>query len=173
MMHAMTTKSRAVPDFQIEQWVETYYSQVWGFCRRILGPELASDAAQETFVTAQRKIRDYRAESTPRTFLYGIAWRISSAMLRKSKRETPIDWLENRATASPESQLIEAEVLRQALAKISPEHRMVLILKEIEQLDINEIARILGIPPGTVKSRLHHACRNLRSLLQTSEGGLK
>jgi RNA polymerase sigma-70 factor (ECF subfamily) len=70
---------------------------------------------------------------------------------------------------TPEGQIVDREALRIALARLSPEHREVVLLHEVDGFTYDEIAEIAGIPVGTVKSRLYHAFLNLRQTLAPSE----
>ena len=70
---------------------------------------------------------------------------------------------------SQESELINREILRQAMSKLSDEHREVVTLHEIDGFTYEEIAQITNIPVGTVKSRLFHAFTNLRKAIYTPE----
>jgi RNA polymerase sigma-70 factor (ECF subfamily) len=70
-----------------------------------------------------------------------------------------------------ESNIIDRYALRQAMSKLSPEHHEVVVLHELDGLTYEEAAAVLGVPVGTVKSRLHHAFLNLRKSL-FPEGGL-
>ena len=142
--------------------VREHYSQVFRFCARRLGDDLAQDAAQETFVTMQRSIKRYEGRSTFPTWLLGIAHNHCRNMARKRKMDpVPLaTWLE---APDPTAQNpIDREALRRALAQLSEEHREVVLLHEVEGLRYAEIAEITGVPEGTVKSRLHHAFQHLR-----------
>lgn len=150
--------------------VRTHYEDVWRFCARQLGDEMASDAAQETFVTAQQRWRHFEGRSALKTWLFGIALNHCRNLGRKRRREEPIDWLEGTASpARPEDEAIDRERLRSALATLSQEHRDVVLLHEIEGFPYHEIGAMLRIPTGTVKSRLHHAFAHLRRALQAGE----
>jgi len=148
--------------------VSEHYARVYRFCARRVGPELAQDAAQETFLTMQKAIRRYESKSAFPTWLLGIAHNHCRNISRKRRMDpAPLDnWFEhNEPSHNPSDPIVNREALRCALAELSPEHREVVLLHEIEGLRYLEIAEILGIPEGTVKSRLHHAFLNLRTNL--------
>jgi RNA polymerase sigma-70 factor, ECF subfamily len=152
--------------------VRDHYAQVYRFCARRVGPELGKDAAQETFITAQRKLKRFNGDSSLSTWLLGIAHNHCRNLSRKNGRE--VHWLGDQqmeaiAATERESTLIDREALRSALQKLSPEHREVVLLHEVEGLTYDEAAAILGVPAGTVKSRLHHAFLNLRKALAPCE----
>jgi RNA polymerase sigma-70 factor (ECF subfamily) len=159
--------------------VNTHYDAVFRFCARRLGPDLAADAAQETFLTAQRRMKSFEGCSSLATWLFGIAHNHCRNLSRKRKVEVLADgaWDITDAgsgrigdsggpsSGSEERTIVDRVALRDALAKLSPEHREVVMLHEVEGLTYEEAAEVIGVPSGTVKSRLHHAFLNLRSTL--------
>jgi RNA polymerase sigma-70 factor, ECF subfamily len=144
--------------------VREHYALVFRFCARRLGDEAGADAAQETFVTMQRRLRHFGGRSSFETWLLGIAHNECRAKARSSRLDPlPLEaWVE---VAAPTDRADDREALRQALAALSVDHREVVVLHELDGLRYAEIAEILGIPEGTVKSRLHHAFLNLRAAL--------
>jgi RNA polymerase sigma-70 factor (ECF subfamily) len=114
----------------------------------------------------QKSIRRFRGDSTLRAWLLGIANNQCMSLARKNRRESaPLEeWLEVKGN-DPTNSIVDREELRKALLKLSQEHRDVVLMHEIEGLKYAEIAGVLGIPEGTVKSRLHHAFRSLRQSL--------
>jgi RNA polymerase sigma-70 factor (ECF subfamily) len=144
-----------------------HYEMVYRFCARQIGNDRAADAAQETFVTAQRVLNKYRGESTVRTWLLGIAYNECRRLIRMRRAEcVPIDLVAEPASPDPSSSWVDRDALRRALAGLSQEHREVVLLHEIEGLTYDEIAVVAGVPAGTVKSRLHHAFMNMRRTLR-------
>ncbi|MFQ3586743.1 MAG: sigma-70 family RNA polymerase sigma factor [Fimbriimonadaceae bacterium] len=156
--------------------VHEHYDAVHRFCALRVGPDLAPDAAQETFLTACRKLRTYRGDGRLTTWLFGIANNHCRNLARKRRMNT-LEWLDPavtdsaaRRTPSPDSEAaIDRELLRSALRSLSAEYRDVVLLKEVEGLTYDEVGAVLGIPAGTVKSRLHHAYRQLRAALLGEE----
>lgn len=148
--------------------VQEHYPRVYRFCARRLGDDLGQDAAQETFVTMQKNLKRYGQKSSFETWLLGIAHNQCRNLARKRRLE-PLSielWIENSPQGDQESQsLADREVLKCALSQLSQEHREVVYLHEVEELRYAEIGEVLGIPEGTVKSRLHHAFLNLRRML--------
>ncbi|HVL38824.1 MAG TPA: RNA polymerase sigma factor [Fimbriimonadaceae bacterium] len=156
----------------IEALVREHYAPVYRFCARRIGPTLAQDAAQETFLTAQRSLARFDGRSSVAAWLFGIAHNHCRNIARKGRHEAPTeaDWLcESAVDESMEKTLIDRQALRQALGKLSQEHREVVLLHEVEGLTYAEAASVLGVPEGTVKSRLHHAFLNLRTSLLGGE----
>ncbi|KXK20242.1 MAG: RNA polymerase sigma factor [Fimbriimonadaceae bacterium] len=150
--------------------VDEHYDSVFRFCARRIGTDGAADAAQETFVTAQQRIRGFRGHSSLRTWLLGIALNHCRNLSRKlgpqMARFHPFeDETGDPSSVDPTQVMIERETLRSAFEKLSEDHKEVVLLHEVEGLTYDEAAHVLGVPAGTVKSRLHHAFQNLRASL--------
>jgi len=144
-----------------------HYEAVYRFCARRVGVDRAPDVAQETFLTAQKVLHKFRGESSLSTWLFGIAHnecRRESRRYRFEPVSLEID-LSSASTGNSEGALVDKEALRVAMARLSDEHREVVMLHELDGLTYEEVAAILNIPIGTVKSRLHHAFLNLRKSL--------
>lgn len=143
-----------------------HYPAVYRFCVRRLGPDLAADAAQETFLTAQKAIKRFDGTSALSTWLFGIALNTCRNLARKRRTEMSYEHAWDVAANEPgESTLVDRQALRGALKKLSPVHLEVVILHEVEGLTYEEAATVIGVPVGTVKSRLHHAFLDLRRYL--------
>lgn len=143
-----------------------HYAAVFRFCARRLGPDLAADAAQETFITAQKAMRRFDGSSALSTWLFGIALNTCRNLARKRRMEMSYEHAWELPAKEPgEATLVDREALRVALKKLSPPHLEVVILHELEGMTYEEAAQVIGIPVGTVKSRLHHAFLDLRRFL--------
>ncbi len=148
-----------------------HYDAVFRFCARRVGVDRAADVSQETFLTAQRALHRFRGDSNLRTWLFGIAHNECRRMSRRQRCEPLLLDMdpERPANAETEDSILDRHALSLALAKLSPEHREVVMLHEVEGLTYEEAATVLGVPTGTVKSRLHHAFLQLRRTLFTAE----
>ena len=146
-------------------------AQVFRIVRRIVGQDHVDDVVQDIFVTLFAKISQFRFESSFETWVHRMAVNQSLQHLRKSKREQERvrDYAENSA-----SQVIvsndflsreNAELLGIAMNHLSGDQRAILHMKEVEGFGYQEIAVILGVPEGTVGSRLNKARSELRSAL--------
>ncbi|MCC7102976.1 MAG: RNA polymerase sigma factor [Fimbriimonadaceae bacterium] len=167
MLTQMLRRSTAV-HLDVETLAETHYDAVWRFCFRRVGRELAADATQETFLTALRRASSFRGDSDAKTWLFGIALNTCRSLSRKQTRDLPLDEiLELQAQSGTPN--LSAMRLTQALKKVSPEHQEVVILHELDGFSYLEIAQMIEIPEGTVKSRLHHAFLALRRHLNSEE----
>jgi len=141
--------------------------------------EDALDVAQQTFVLAWRKLSSFRGESGFYSWLYRIARNVAvSGARRQHIRTGSIDQLQDAGgfepvdshqQTVPEYALEQAEqvqLVQEALQKISEEFRRPLVLKEIDGFSYEEIARILDIPLGTVRSRIFRGRQELIERLQ-------
>ncbi|MDF2697879.1 MAG: hypothetical protein K0S65_6262 [Labilithrix sp.] len=154
----------ATPEDRLRALVDDHYDAIWRTLTRHGVPECdAEDAAQRVFLIAARKLGEVRPE-TERAYLHGIAFRIASDV-RKSRsrvREVNADQLEDtRSDGPPPDARIEADekmtILQKILDSLPRELRVVFVLSEIEEVKGTDIARILGLPEGTVASRLRRA----------------
>ena len=144
--------------------------QVFRIARSIVGHDQADDVTQELFVTLFSKLEQFRFESSLETWAHRMAVNQSLQYLRKSNREE--QRIRHIAMASEMSndpntqhQADDAEMLQLAMEKISGEQRAILHMKEVEGLGYATIADVLGIPEGTVGSRLNKARKELRTYL--------
>ena len=164
-MQAVQEQRLANESLDITEIARTYYDCVFRFCARRIGVDAASDAAQETFLTAHKVLHRYRGDSPLKTWLLGIAHNECRRLARKRKLEPATLELKQDPSVSPESSWVDRQALTQAMAKLSPEHRDAVILIELDGLSYDEASAVLGVPAGTVKSRLHYAFASLRKSL--------
>ena len=158
------------------QLVIKYQKRVYALTVRMCPtPELAEEAAQETFLSAWQGLPFFRGDSAFSTWLYRLASNACVDLLRKEGRH---QWpsLDDEAVSAevpdtrptPEAAAEQKELRAQieaGLRTLSPEHREVLILREIQQLSYDEIADALSLDLGTVKSRISRGRRQLRNFL--------
>ena len=160
----------------VEYMVQTYYTMLYRLGLHMLRDhDDAEDAAQETIVTASQKIGQYRVGTEMRAWVYAIGVNTCRAMWRKRQWQNRLHevlvWLgqdRSDAAASPEHHTLRSERdahLWQAINKLSEKHRLPLILRYAHELSTAEIADVLGINEGTVRSRLHYAHRQLEARL--------
>ncbi|MBN2135205.1 MAG: sigma-70 family RNA polymerase sigma factor [Acidobacteria bacterium] len=136
-------------------------------------PEDAEDIVQETFLVALRKIRQFRGDSSFYTYLYAIFRNTKYSYYRKKgKLQVMEDSLLNIAISGLKNndeidfKLIDSakqKELGAALKRLTPEEREVIVLRFYENMKINDISRAMGLPTGTVKSKLYYALKKLRS----------
>ena len=123
----------------------------------------AEDLVQDTFVRAIRNFDRVRESVSPRAYLFGIARNVCLDALR---RHRPLEELSAEAAAADDpSDDARLEEMRVAIAELPPLHRDPLLLKLQQELSYDEIAEVLGVPVGTVRSRLHYAVAALKQTL--------
>ena len=160
--------------------VRRHEKRVYNLCYRMLGREEdARDAAQDAFLTALRKISSFRGEAQFTTWLHRVTVNACYDVLRKKKREPLLepardeDAPEPPGPASPDhaDSAIAAVDVQRALMRVPQEFRAVLVLHDVHDLAYEDIAESLGIPVGTVKSRLHRGRIALAEELGEAERG--
>ncbi len=148
----------------MEQLYELCSIRVYALLVRVVGRQDADDAMQLTFMQVFRKLDRFSGKSSLETWIYRVATNEALQLLRRRRRHE-VDSLsldpESEASQS-ELRMEDAEILDAGLAKLEPELRVVLTLKEVQELSYAEIAVIMDIPEGTVGSRLNRARRELR-----------
>lgn len=163
-----------------EELIGRHEARVYRLLYRMMGSrEDAEDLTQETFLSLHRHGHRFRAEARFSTFVYRVA--ANAALNRRrslGRGRARIERLKTRQAAgddlpssprSPEDSTLGGELsdhVRAALEELSPSLRMPVILYDIEGLAYGEIARVLGIAEGTVKSRIHRARQALRERLK-------
>jgi len=164
--------------------VEEHQRMVYNLALRMLrNPQNAQDAAQDAFLRAFRSLSKFRGESSFSVWLYRLTSNICLDALRKSKRAGkvvslyPDDDDEGRMLDLPDTAPLpeesaerqeNIECVRAAMKSLSPEHREILMLREVDGLNYAEIAEQLNINEGTVKSRINRAKLALRRELEKS-----
>jgi RNA polymerase sigma-70 factor (ECF subfamily) len=132
--------------------------------------DAAVDVVQETWITVLRKIRSLSDVDAFPAWIYRILTRRAADWIRKrNRRRKHLDRYQPQNTAGPSiSPLLGQRIqsLREALGRLSPEHRMAILLYYDQGFHIAEVAHIIGIPLGTVKSRLYAARTQIRNLME-------
>ena len=165
------------------QLVQKYRQPLFSTIYNMTGNrEDASDIAQEVFVKAFQSIKRFRGQASFYTWLYRIAVNSSITFIKRAKKQRFINYetidetlvsteiLEyfTAKTKTEKGALLKElqEKLNEALQKLSPKHRIVVILHEVEGMNHKEIADITKTSEGTVRSRLHYAKKMLQAFLQ-------
>lgn len=131
------------------------------YVARVCGPialSSGSDAAQETLIAVFRGLRGLSRPEALRGWVRAIAVREALRVARRDGRGVPADLTELPARGDP----LLATDIRDVLARLSPEHRAILVLRDVEGLDEKSAATLLDVPRGTVKSRLARARKSFR-----------
>jgi RNA polymerase sigma-70 factor (ECF subfamily) len=163
----------------VRRYQDRLYNTVY---RLVDSAEDAHDVVQEAFLHAYQSLDGFKGDSLFFTWLYRIA--VNTAISLKRKRrvvlsidsqrngDSAIDPLDPSELSRPGHSLEMAEQerrIQQALGKLSPEHRAVLVMKDMEGQKYEVMAEILGVPIGTIRSRLHRARLELRQILERDE----
>jgi len=154
------------------QQVEALYSAhgpaLLGYLRRSFGgADPAEDLLHETFVQALRRLDRLNEAASARAWLFGIARRVGLAALRRRRME-PL--AAEPAAAEPEEADRRLDAMRRAIGRLPALHREALELRLVEGLSYEEMAAVLDVPVGTVRSRLHHAVRTFSRHVADDEG---
>lgn len=164
---------------KFECLVKTYQQRIYSTLFGMLGNQQdAEDVAQETFLIAYRKLDQFERRSSFYTWLHRIAFNAAIDLQRKKKRTKnqvvnsemmdSVDVVDMQS-CSPESIVLVKETVNQvqlAMSRLDVERRNIIVLRDLQGMDYSEIASLLGIPVGTVRSRLHRARIELRDIMQ-------
>lgn len=169
-----------------DEMVRRYWDRIYAMVHQLLrNPEDAEEVTQDAFIRAHRGLGNFRGDSAFSTWLYQIAtnlarnrywywWRrkrdktISFDQPVSEDNDTPLSELFAAELETPEDATVTHEFvdrIAQGMEKLSPKHREILILRNVKNMSYEEIAEILGISVGTVKSRIARARESLRAKL--------
>lgn len=165
---------------------ELYKDKVFGLIYRMLGNrQEADDVTQEVFITVFKNIESFRGEAKFSTWLLRIAANQSKNRIKYLARR-PVDGGEiddaaqsggpgatpgpvSHAQIEPPDKMLEAaeteRLMQAAIAELDEEHRLLVILRDVEEMSYQEIGEITGLPEGTIKSRLHRARMAIKEYL--------
>lgn len=182
-------KARTGDRFAYGQIVRLYQDRLYNAVLRLVGdPEEARELTQEAFTRGLEKIDTFRGEASAYTWLFRIAMNLAISQIRQVKRRRTfsldgtddrtsrgddqaaglLDRLEQQRTPAPHEQLENRERAQQvleALGRLDVEYRAVLVMCDIEEFDYQQMADLLSVPLGTLKSRLFRARVALRDEL--------
>ena len=158
----------------IERLVQTYQADVYRLALSILDDaDEADDATQEVFVAALRSLDSFRGDASLKTWLFSITVNVCRTRLQRYKSRGRLQQimqnLFSQEQVHPEKEAMQNEsdgALWQAIRTLDNKHRIPVILRYYHDLPVADIAKMLGIPSGTVHSRLNHARDKLRALLK-------
>lgn len=181
--HELIRKAQAGDAQAFDGLVTCFRDRIFRVVCHMLGSESeAEDVTQEVFVRAYRSLGRFRGECGFFSWLYRIASnQVYTAIRRVVRRrrvyeEAARDFCEisNPDCPDPERLALRDEsqsLILDALQQVDPRLREAVVLKDLEELEISEIAGILQVPEGTVKSRIFRGREDLRRILQSGKGG--
>ncbi|HVE94394.1 MAG TPA: sigma-70 family RNA polymerase sigma factor [Acidimicrobiales bacterium] len=164
----------------LDRLLRQHYDRLYAVCRRLTGNDAdAADATQEALLAVVRGLRAFDGRSKFTTWSYRVAVNASLDELRRRRRrpqtgavddlgatlETHSD-VHGHAGADPATIVTASADIDDALATLSPEFRTAVVLRDLAGLDYAEIAEVLDIPPGTVRSRIARGRAALADLLR-------
>ena len=168
----LARRSQAGDTEAFDELVTKYRTKIFIMvCGRVRNEHDAWDLSQEGFLKAWRSIHQFKGRSSFYTWLYRITVNLTIYSFRRNGRGEEVELNDAIPSSLPgpgvEYQRTEIrEQVNAALAKLSPEHRAVVVLKEVEDLQYHEIAQVLNLSMGTVMSRLFYARKKLQSMLR-------
>lgn len=160
-------------DRALTELVERWQDRLWRLAWRLTDDEQAAwDVAQEAWIAISRQVRRLDEPSAFPAWAYRITANKSRDWVRRRQRMRRADEAyssEHTEAENDDTAIDQHDDLRQALADLTGRDRAILSLRYEDDLGILEIAEVLGLPTGTVKSRLHYARRRLRRFLEEVE----
>ena len=186
----LAARAAAGDDSAFEAIVGRYQARVFRLACRLTSDSDASDVLQETFLQVYRHLPSFRGESQFRTWLYRIATN-AALMHRRARARRPVEPLDDflprfddrgAHTATPAElqvasradELLDRRFLagkaREAIARLPDLYRDAFVLRDLEEMSTADVARALGLEPGTVRQRVHRARLMLRGFLGSLAG---
>lgn len=173
---ALVTRAAAGDQDAFDELVARHRARVFNLARALVGDDgEAEDVAQEVFVRAWRALGRFRGESAFRTWLYRVALNVIQTHASRKARRRGVwgSWVEPAPPSADaddgidgiERDVVRRDLIDRALASLPPDLRVAVTLRDVEGLEYREIAAALGIPVGTVMSRIFRARARLRPLL--------
>jgi RNA polymerase sigma-70 factor (ECF subfamily) len=179
--HSLVSRCLGGDEAAWEELIRQHTRQVYGLCYRFTGRDTeAQDLTQEVFLRVFRTLKTFRsAEGSFGTWLARVARNLLIDHYRRTRQERVTDPIEDQLTVLEEKGASAperpdhavagreaSEILQAALQKLSPDLREAVILRDLQEMEYREIADVLGIPEGTVKSRINRGRAELARLLR-------
>ena len=145
--------------------LDAHYEPIFRLLRHLSGSrEDAEDLTQDVFLVARTKGGSFGGQSSIRTWLTRVAVN-AHAKHRRRERLRRMCHMRSALSAPQTETLLDAEWLLGGLDKLTPPHRIAVLLHDVHGFSVGEVAQITGSPEGTVKARLHYARKHLQRLL--------
>ena len=152
---------------------ERHYTRVHALCFRLTRrADVADDVSQDTMLRILKYARSYRGESSFTTWLYRLAYNACQDYWRKTRRdESMTDLREAREVRHDSESGHDARhaLLEEAMARLAPDRRVVLVLSRYNDLAYDDIARVLECTPAAARARAHRALNELREIYRELE----
>lgn len=162
-------RARSGDEVAFAQLVRAYQAPVWRFVRHLLADAaLAEDVTQETFVRVHRHLARFRRDARFSTWVFAIARNAALDAARSRARRERLHDAAGAAGATPSPE--GGHELAAALAALPADLREALLVVEVLGLRYDEAGPVLGVPAGTVKSRVHRARAHLAAWLAADDG---
>jgi len=163
-----------------EKLVQRHQTRLIGYLRGLTNTESdAEDLAQDAFLRAYRSLQGFRGTSSFRTWLYQIATNVFRNWLEKRRNQAPVNAgsidappprmdepVEPMGEENPEARHVQRDAIDRALAELPADQREAVLLRDVEGFEYREIAEQLGVPLGTVESRIFRGRARLKELLR-------
>lgn len=177
---ALVTRCLRGDETAWESLVKLHTRRVYSICLRFTGrTDQAQDLTQDVFLRVFRSLQSFDLDTgTFRVWLVSLTRNLLIDHYRKTRKERAVDSIEDRMTELEETGAVTgrpegrvagreaSELLRAALEKLSPELREAVILRDLEEMEYREIAEVLKVPDGTVKSRISRGRAELARALR-------
>jgi len=161
----------------LDTLLRRHYDRIWAVCRRLAGNDAdAADATQEALITIARRLDRFDGRAAFSTWAYRVATNACLDELRRRGRRPQVGLPEIETEATPDptgarstravgEAVTDRMVIDDALAQLPEEFRAPVVLRDLIGMDYAEIAAVLDIPPGTVRSRIARGRRSLAGLI--------
>lgn len=167
-------------ELEFNAFYDAHVDGVWRLLERLgVTSSLVEDAAQDVFVIAHRRLAEFRGDSTPKTWVTGIALRVAKDYRRAHARRGPQEPLEEvphlEASGRPDEQAMTNQAFRQVLLmadQLDEPQRLVFTLVELEGFTVPEVARLTGTNANTLSTRLRAARTRFNELVELHQGAL-
>ena len=161
------------------QLYELYYERIFRFCvHRLFYKEIAEDVTSAVFLQVARRIRSFtgRGEADFRNWLYAIAANHANAYIRKTLRRGRLlveaaDEIAATNNGISGSDQVDWPMLYKAILKLKPKHQTIVALRFFENMEFEQIAKIINAKPAAVRVMLHRILKKLKDHLQNVDGG--
>lgn len=155
----LLVEARDGSQFAFAAFVQRSQAEIWRFCAQMLGPALADDATQETYLSAWRSMPSFRGDSSARTWLFVIARRTTARLRRRRADLLELEGLAPPPSGPPDPQ--HWTELGAIMDRLGEDRRLALLLTQVLGLSYAEAAEVCGCAVGTIRSRVARAREEL------------